>query len=301
MKTEKITLLLSVLILLLAAFAAGCGVFIQEPGEPFSFTTLRGDTVMIHGRGLYHYDSVSGAAQLIGNDVVTLVLGLPLLLCSILLAARGSLRGRLLLSGTLGFFLYTYASLAFLTAYNQLFLVYVALFSLSLFDFVLSLTSIDLNSLPAAFSERLPRKTIAAFFFILGVMLLFLWLGGIIIPSLLTGEAPSGLDSYTTLVIQALDLGVIVPASFLAGALLLKRKPFGYLLSTVVLIKGFTMSAALIAMVIGQVLAGLPVPPPQLVFVAFVSLADTALTIVTLSSIREIPGESQQQEVLLPA
>ena len=40
------------------------------------------------------------------NDLVMLVLGLPLLALSFWLARRGSLRGRLLLAGTLGFILY---------------------------------------------------------------------------------------------------------------------------------------------------------------------------------------------------
>ena len=57
---------------------------------------------------------------------------------------RGSLRGALLLTGTLGYFLYVYASMALGTVvYNELFLAYVVLFSASLFAFVLALTGID--------------------------------------------------------------------------------------------------------------------------------------------------------------
>jgi hypothetical protein len=45
------------------------------------------------------------------------------------------------------------------------------------------------------------------------------WIG-LIAASLRTGQAPAGLDSYTTLVIQALDLGVIVPACVITAVLL---------------------------------------------------------------------------------
>ena len=90
-------------------------------------------------------------AQMQANDLVTLALGLPLLVISFWLTLRGSLRGRLLLTGTLGFILYTYITMCFGAAYNQLFLVYVAIFSLSLFAFILSMMSFDLETLPAHF------------------------------------------------------------------------------------------------------------------------------------------------------
>jgi hypothetical protein len=45
------------------------------------------------------------------NEMVMLVLGLPLLAISFRMALRGSLRGRLLLTGTLGLILYTYITM----------------------------------------------------------------------------------------------------------------------------------------------------------------------------------------------
>ncbi|MGD8620891.1 MAG: hypothetical protein PVH60_02980, partial [Anaerolineales bacterium] len=96
------------LIFVFALFAISMGLFYQNPGEPYEFTSHRGETVTINGRGLYAYDTLSMAAQQQGNDMVTLGVGLPLLAISTWLSFRGSLRGRLLLTGTLGFFLYTY-------------------------------------------------------------------------------------------------------------------------------------------------------------------------------------------------
>src|SRR5512146_1874596 len=104
-------------IFLLALFAAAMGLFTQAPGQTFPFTSHRGEQVMLNGQGLYFYDTVSSAAQMQGNDLVMLVLGLPLLAVSTWLAFRGSLRGRLLLAGTLGFVFYTYMSMSMNTAY----------------------------------------------------------------------------------------------------------------------------------------------------------------------------------------
>ena len=95
------------LIGLLALFAASMGLFFQTPGESYSYTNHRAETVMINGSGLYFYDTLGSAAQMQGNDLVTLVVAVPLLALSTWLAFRGSLRGRLLLTGTLGFFIPT--------------------------------------------------------------------------------------------------------------------------------------------------------------------------------------------------
>jgi hypothetical protein len=285
----KAPIILSIIIAVLALFAAGSGLFWETDGESFQFQTLRGETVTIVGHGLYRYDSVSAAAQAQAQDVVTLGLGIPLLLASTLLYARGSLRGKLLLSGTLGYFLYTYASMAFLAAYNPLFLVYVALFSLSLFAFVLALMSVDVASLPGHVSSRLPRRAIAALLFTVGGFLLLAWLGRIV-PPLLQDQAPLGLESYSTLVIQVLDLGLIVPLAMLAGVLLLRRAAWGYLLASVALIKGLTMGTAVSAMVAGLLLARQVVSPVEVVVFPLLSVLIITVTVILLKNVHEPAG-----------
>jgi hypothetical protein len=138
---------LSVLIVGLAAVAAGIGVFWPgEPGES-AFTSIHGESMEIYGRGLYRDDTVFKGALNRGTDVVTLALGIPLLSLAVLLYRRGSLRGALLLLGALTWFLYAYASATLGIAYNNLFLVYVALFAAGLYAFVLCFSSIDRDAL----------------------------------------------------------------------------------------------------------------------------------------------------------
>jgi hypothetical protein len=286
MNISKAVTWLSSLIVVMAVIAAGIGLFWQDGGHTFLFTTLHGQTVQIYGQGLYHYDTVASASQEKGQDVVTLLVGIPLLVLSLLLYPRGSLRGQLLLTGTLGYFLYTYGSMAFLTAYNPLFLVYVALFSASLFAFVLALTSIDMQALPSHFSAHLPRRSIAVFLLAIGLFLLLLWLG-LIVPPLIAGQAPRGLESTTTLVIQALDLGVIVPVVFLSGILLLRRAPLGYLLASIVLVKTMTLGTAVSAMVVGQLLAGVELGISEIVGFPLLALIGIGMTVVLLRNLSE--------------
>jgi len=256
MKNQPVLRWLLPIIGLLVLFAASMGLFYQRAGQPYAYTNHRDETVTINGQGLYFYDTVSMAAQQQGNDVVTLTVGVPLLAISTWLAFRGSLRGRLLLTGTLGFFLYTYMSMAMLTSYNALFLVYVALFSLSLYAFILSMMAFDLGDLPRHFSERLPRGWIAGLMFLVGGFLVLAWLGRIM-PPLLRGEMPV-LENTTTMVIQTLDLGLIAPLAILSGVLLLRRSAWGYLLTSVTLLKGVTLGLGVSAMAINMTLKGVP-------------------------------------------
>ncbi|TFH00851.1 MAG: hypothetical protein E4H13_06415 [Calditrichales bacterium] len=286
MRVSRPVLILTLLIAFFSLFAAGAGLFWCHDGESFPFTTLRGEEVTIHGTGLYRWDSVSYAAQAMAQDLATLVVGLPLLLGALFLYYRRQLRGTLLLAGTLGYFLYTYASYSFLSAFNQLFLLYVALFSLSLFAFILTLMSIKVSDLPGRFSEKMPRRTIAVFMIVIGTFLILAWLGRIV-PSLINGGIPVGLESYTTLVIQALDLGVIAPVCILGAVLLLKKHPWGYLLAALMLLKGLTMLIAITAMVLAMVRAGVEVAAFELVFFPSFMLVNLVLVLRLLTHVVE--------------
>ena len=120
MRTPKAIVWLSPLISVLALVAAGTGLFWQDAGSSFSFTTLRGETVQMYGQGLYRYDSLFTGAGYKGQDATTLFLGIPLLVLLTLLYRRGSPRAGLLLTGVLAYFVYVYVSMAFNAAYNNL-------------------------------------------------------------------------------------------------------------------------------------------------------------------------------------
>ena len=272
------------LIFVLTLVAAIAGLWPGE-GTPYSLTNFRGEEITINASGLYYWDTLSSAAQMQANDLVILVLGLPLLAVSFWLTLRGSLRGHLLLTGTLGFILYTYITMCFGAAYNQLFLVYVALFSLSLFAFILSMMSFDLKNLPAHFSEKLPRKWIAGLLFFTAAFLTLVWLGRIA-PTILGNQIPM-LENVTSMFIQAMDLGVIVPLCVLSATLLLRRDPWGYLLASVSLLKFLTMGIAVTLMGLNMARAGVPDSEPMLVIFGTIALVNLVMVVVLLKKIQE--------------
>lgn len=257
MKNQSVLQWLIPPIFMLALFAVAMGLFYETPGKPYPITSFRGEEVTINGHGLYYYDTVSSAAQMQGNDLITLVVGLPLLVISTWMAFRGSLRGRLLLTGTLGFFLYTYMSMSMLTAYNMLFLVYVALYAMSFYALILSMLSFDLTDLPHHFTSKLPRRLIAIVLFAVGGFLSLAWIGRLVLE-LINPQTPAALENTTTRVIQAMDLALIVPLAILSGILLLRGSAWGYLLASVAVLKGLTLALAVSTMAINMALQGVP-------------------------------------------
>jgi len=224
MKQSNALMILSGLVLVAAVVAAAVGLFWTEGPGPFSFTTLHGQTVQMYGRGLYRFDTAFKAPILRGSDAVLLCLGAPLLVVALWLYRRGSLRGGLLLAGVLLCFLYNVASLILGAAYNAFYLVYLVYFSAALYAFVLALTTIDLAALPGRILPHMPHRALAIF-----IML-------------------AGLSPCVWLISIALDVGLITPACVVAGLLLLRRKPFGYVLTAVLL----TLLTLIGLVVVGQ-------------------------------------------------
>lgn len=276
-----------IIVLTLVATLAG---LLPGVGQPYPLTNFRGEEVTIHARGLYYWDTVSSAAQMQANDLVTLALGLPLLAISFWLTLRGSLRGRLLMTGTLGFVLYTYITMCFGAAYNKLFLVYVALFSLSLFAFILSMMSFDLKTLPTHFSEKLPRGWIAGLLFFAAAFLSLAWLGRI--AATITPDAIPVLENTTSMFIQAMDLGIVVPLCVLSGILLLRRHAWGYLLASVALMKFLTMGIAVSLMSLNMARVGVPISAVELVVFPAIAAANLVMVTLLIKNIKDTPASS---------
>ena len=256
MKSSRIVIWLSGLIAVLAIAAAGIGLFYQDVGSSYLFTTLHGQSVLIYGQGLYRYDIPIIAVGFRAADAITLVLALPLLFLSLVLYQRGKLQGGLLLAGVLTYFLYSYGSMAFGAAYNSLFLVYVILFSASLFALVILLTSFDMLELPTHFSAGLPRRRIGIFLIVSGIILSLVWLALSLVPALLGGTVPLEVASYTTFITGVVDIGIVAPALVVSGALLLRNAPIGYLLSSAMLVFTVTLGTSLLMSGIAQLLTG---------------------------------------------
>jgi hypothetical protein len=247
------------LIALLAFVTAVAGLFVQGGPGPFTFETLHGQTVEMFGRGLYQNDSLFTGAAFRGTDVVTLLIGLPLLLFSYWRYRRGGRNGYIVMVGALLYFLYNGASMAFAAAFNPLFLAYTALFSASLFAVIVALTSSDIPTLARRVRPGFPRRGMALFLVVAGSGTLLLWLSELIGP-LQTGQAPELLGPYTTMFTHAFDSAVITPATVITGVYLWRQRPLGYLLAAPLLILCTLIGLVVIGQTISQALVGIFFP-----------------------------------------
>jgi hypothetical protein len=199
--------------------------------------------------------ALNGAlAEARGWSLVTLAVALPLLAVSLVLARRGSLRGRLVWLGTLAYLIYTYLELAVSPPFTPLYLVYVATFACAIPALLIGIASIDLDALPAAFGERTPRRLVAAFATATAVLLTLAWLKGIVARIAARDFGwPNG-EAAIGHVVHALDLGLQVPLAVATALLLLRRRPAGHLAAAVMVVNAVCMGAALFAMVAASAL-----------------------------------------------
>jgi len=148
------------------------------------------------------------------------------------------------LGGLLTYFWYVYLSSVMMYAINSLFLVYVAIIALTPIAFFMNLKQIDVGTLPARFSARLPRRFFIGYSILVAATLVVLWTGRIA-SVLRTGLLPEEYAGMVTLGSQALDLGVLVPLALSAAVLLAKKSPWGYFLISVSLTVGLMMFIAI--------------------------------------------------------
>jgi hypothetical protein len=257
---------LSLAVAVLAAVATVTGIWWSGGSAPQSVVSVHGETVTLFGEGLYRHDSVFKGAGNRGTDVVMLVLGVPLLLWSVASYRRGSLPGALLLVGALAWTLYLYATLAVGTAYNELFLVYVAIFGASLYALVLTTASVDPHVLSARLADDLPRRGLATLLVAAGLVTLIVWVAPLA-AALAEGRPPELLGHSTTHVTEALDLAIIVPACFIAAGLLHRGRRLA--LACMIAVPLLVLLAVLLPVIVAQtashLAAGLRFTLPEII------------------------------------
>ena len=266
---KKPLTILAFLIVIFAIAVTTIAIFSNDGNGQYEYTSIRGKTVMIYGKGLYKDMSAEVAPQGIAQDYVTFFIAIPLLIISFLKARKGSLKGRYLLAGTLGYFLVTYLFYTVMGMYNVMFLPYVILMGASFYSFILIILSFDTNALQNLFKPSTPVKITGGFLVFNSIVIGLMWLS-IVIPPLLDGTViPLQVEHYTTLIVQGLDLGILLPAGLISGVLLIRKKPSGYLSAPVFFVFLSLLMTALSAKIIAMKTLGYHVIPAIFIIPAF--------------------------------
>lgn len=166
-----------------------------------------------------------------GNDWVTLVVAVPLLIVALVLAARGSTRGLLLWLGMLGYALYNYAYYLFGAALNAFFPLYVGTLVLSVVTLILSLSRIDAAVLAARFRPRTPVRLIGGYLAFVGVGLASVWLA--MWAAYIFAGTPTPIEPEAFKTVAAIDISIIVTLLVFGGVLLWRRNAWGYVIAAI--------------------------------------------------------------------
>ena len=294
MKPKLQATFLAIGIAIAATAAALTGIFYRSGSGSFVYTSIRGHAVNIYGKGLYRHMSTEVAIQGIAQDYVTLFIAVPLLLFALYKASSGQLKWKLLLTGTVGYFLVTYVFYLAMAMYNSFFLVYTFLAGASFYLFLLLIHSFAASALPQHFAKSTPEKSAGGFLIFNAICIALLWLG-VVVPPLLNGSViPVEVEHYTTLIVQGFDLAILLPGSFLTGLWLMQKKPLGYLWAPVYYVFLSLLMTALTAKIIAMAQHGYNVIPAIFIIPAF-NLMSIIFAVLLLKNIKTNVTENIQK------
>jgi hypothetical protein len=194
-----------------------------------AFLAIAGNIIALSVPRIYAKLTAAFLPQAIAQDIASLAIVSPLWLILAILALRGSLRAYLLWLGVLTFTVYNYVIYMFSVPFGSLFLLWIAVFGLSLFALIGGVVSVDHEAVKASFKSQRAVKVVAWFLIVTAILFAFLWLSEDV-PALLSGKTPQSVVDLAipTNPVHILDLGFFLPAVIITGILLLKEKPFAY-------------------------------------------------------------------------
>lgn len=216
------------------------------------------------------------------QDLTILVVGVPVLAVGLWYAVRESPRGRIVWLGGLAYMTYMWASIAIQVPFNELFLVYIALFGLSLFTLVGGIVTTDADSIRQTLDGHINPSLYSGVLTIIGLGLGLLWLSDVVSP-LLSGTTPRLVEEVgpQAMASHVIDLGVVVPSILLAAVWLYQERSWGYVFAGVVLMLGATLAAPIGIMTIAFMAGETVTISPIAAFFTFLPIAISALLAVT--------------------
>jgi hypothetical protein len=183
------------------------------------------------------------------SDAFNLVVGLPILLCSMWLARRGNLIGLLCWPGALFYVLYMYVPYVIGVPFNVLFLPYLVLVALSAYTLIGLVASIDGEVVRQRLTGGVPAKTSGGILAGLAILIIVRQIA--VIVTALTSQAP--VDTLE-LAVWIADFTVACPALLIGGFLLWRREALGYVAGAGLLLQYGVLAVGLIPTMVFQAL-----------------------------------------------
>ena len=182
----------------------------------------------------------------VANDVVDLVIGVPILLGSMWYAQRGKLVGLLFWPGALMYVLYNHIAYVRAMPLSWALLLHMALVALSAYTTIGLVASVDSKLVQQRLSGAVPEKLAGGVLVGLGILFLLFVIGTT--GAAILNQTPL---AETELAVQVADT-MIIPAWIMGGVMLWQRKALGYVTGAGLLFQGSMLFAGLIVVLLLQ-------------------------------------------------
>lgn len=170
----------------------------------------------------------------LAQDYVMVPLGLLLAGLSLAFLKRPGIKVFISILGLTGFFFYGHGLYAIQGQYTSIYLVYLAVFGLSLYSLIWGLTSFGPDVMKSYRLSGVLRKSIGSFLLVIVLVLVPRWLT--LINADIARRIPG--ETYGVFV---LDLCVVFPALVIIAVQLWQNRPYGNILAGVALYKVLTV------------------------------------------------------------
>ena len=219
-----------------------------------------------------------------GNDWLTLVVAVPLLLVSGFAARGGSRRAFLLWSGVVGYAVYNYAFYLLGASLNVFFPLYVASVVLAAVMLIITLGRLDPSSIALSIRPVVPMPLIAGVFQVIGLGLAAVWIS--MWAAFVFAGRPTPVEPDAFRLVAALDLSLMVPALVSGGVLLGRGRPWGLVTAAIAGVQGSLYLAVLSVNSLISIRRGLSAWPGELVIWGPLAALTCTATLLLLASVR---------------
>lgn len=252
--------ILSIVIIALLIVISATGVLSLDFSKSYEITNQYGNMIKMYGNGIYAHDSYFAAPIFIGTDFMILFIFVPLFIYTYFQNIKESNNStKLKLMSVYSAAFYYAASLSFGVTYNQYHLLYIGLFTCTLFGLFSIIRKIK--------SEELnydSKKGIKIFLILAGAALIVAWMPDII-QTVILKTAPPLIEVYTTSITNVLDMGIIGPLCVVCSHLLNKKDKLGIIILASLLKACIIVGIMMITQTICQILSGFEVTLPILI------------------------------------
>lgn len=226
-------------------------------------------------------------AQWLGQDTVTILIALPLLLISFIKGIKGgNNRWEMVYCGVLLYYTYTYSFFMFAAKLTVLYLFHLPIYGLSVIGLVIACIGVFNQNVNYSIDRKWLKVGIVAYLLLISIMISFLWLNDITAhlfnPEHMS-DTPSG---EAPLIIYSLDLAIIIPLMITSAILICRNTKWGYILNGIILTKTSTLGFALMAMAISMQIKELNPDSFLIVLWCIIGIIGTMLTILYLKNLR---------------